>query len=677
MRIRTSVTMLLMLIASAIYSQKEFTKAQKYLSLKAFDLAVQSYQDALAKYPDFAEGYAELARAYTMLNKLPEALSAYEKAFAKSNDMLPIYKLQYADVLKKMGMYDKSKVILDSYAAHDPEKAKYLQASVEQAKLLLQKEEQYDILNFDGNSNESDFGSSFFNDKIIFCSFRNDIVRPEAKINESYINAPGNEIFAKSLRNRGNEKLGFLRADNMATERIGPITYTRNGNMMAFTRNSFTSGSNQIYSDDSDMSIYIAKTTESGDYTVFQPFSYNQIEYSYAFPCLSNDGSAMYFSSNRPGGYGGFDIYVSYYRDGTWTSPENLGKQINSIGNEITPYFDGLTLYFSSDYLMGLGGYDVFKTWVDNGTWVAAQNMGKGINSPSDDYYLTPNFEEGNYYFTSNRLGGRGKDDIYIARSISQKEELMLASNAEINVPAAVDLQNLTKAPSDISSSEKVTMTKGDAQVVATSEMEKSIDLSDARQILIVKTSLGDIHAENALSQVYFIQLASLQKTDGNVKNFSKVKSYGNLYRFFKDSSVKIKLGFFKDLSLAESILSKVKSEGFRDAFITTDILAYSEYEVIGEADKDSGWIDSYNRESSFKVKLASYLDPMKFDVESVNTLGRLEQWSKGKWTIFILGGYDSLESAQRARLTALNKGFKDAEIVEDAKGVLKRVSLR
>lgn len=664
--------------------QGEFKKAEKLLNLKAFDLAIKNYQTALAKYPDNAEGYAGLAESYMMTNQLLEALKAYERAFALKANIDPKYKLQYAMTLKKVGLYDLAESVFYEYSETDPTLANHLLASNEYAKSILQAPDQYDILNFEFNSDQSDFGVSFYKDQIIFSSFRKDLKREMEKKNDSYIRKSGNQLF-KVEREGADRKVSFLRPDFKEIYNIGPLSYSKDGRMVAYMRNTFTSGSNQIFSDEPNMSIYIALTNEDGDFTDEKPFPYNQIEYSYAFPNLGFNGKALYFASNRPGGLGGFDLYVSYFKDGSWSKPENLGPQINTAGNEISPFFDGEQLYFASDFHYGLGGYDNFVARVSDGVWTEAENMGKGINSPSDDYYLTPDVSGGTIYFASNRLGGRGKDDIYIGHLLKAQEPLMALDEV---VPEAVDLEELAMA----NKSDEANMDPGmdialdEAKVVAVSaeesvailSEEELLDISDAR--LISVTTSPEEAPLDEFAEVYFIQLASLTQSEGRIASYNNLSTYGQLYRFFKSSSVKIRLGYFGTRDEAEGVLRNVKSKGYNDAFITRDVLASSNYEVLQSSSfetDEEGWVNDYNPESSYKVKLASYLDPLKFQVDNVLDLGRLEQWTKGQWTIFILGGFETIDEARQARIKAINRGFVDAELVEDDRGILSRVKER
>lgn len=123
------------------------------------------------------------------------------------------------------------------------------------------------------------------------------------------------------------------------------------------------------------------------------------------------------FASDRPGGYGGFDLYISFFSGGSWSKPSNLGPTINSYYNERFPFLtkDGLTLYFSSDNLESIGGYDVFTSTYDTGSqsWPAPVNLGPPINSPLNDTYLVLAPDGMTGYLSSDRFGGYGEEDIY------------------------------------------------------------------------------------------------------------------------------------------------------------------------------------------------------------------------------------------------------------------------
>jgi len=134
-------------------------------------------------------------------------------------------------------------------------------------------------------------------------------------------------------------------------------------------------------------------------------------------PSISADGNVLYFSSNRPGGFGGKDIWYSRMKaDGTWGIPVNMGKTINTEGNEMSPFihFDGKTLYFASDGRPGMGGYDIYMSKMqDDSTWSEPKNLGYPINTYNDEMGLVIDVTGTTAYFSSNRDNGNGKDIFY------------------------------------------------------------------------------------------------------------------------------------------------------------------------------------------------------------------------------------------------------------------------
>jgi flagellar motor protein MotB len=131
-------------------------------------------------------------------------------------------------------------------------------------------------------------------------------------------------------------------------------------------------------------------------------------------PSISADGRTLFFSSSRPGGFGGKDIWLTRLNENNkWTEPVNLGSEINTAGNEMSPFihFDGKTLYFASDGLTGMGGYDLFVTRMkDDSTWTTPQNLGYPINTFNDEMGLIIESGGKKAYFSSTRDKSKGKD---------------------------------------------------------------------------------------------------------------------------------------------------------------------------------------------------------------------------------------------------------------------------
>lgn len=144
---------------------------------------------------------------------------------------------------------------------------------------------------------------------------------------------------------------------------------------------------------------------------------------NHAQPFLSSDGKKLYFASDAKDGFGKKDLYVSEWKDGQWQFPSNLGRRINTEGNEMFPYIDNEgNLFFSSDFLPGMGGLDIFEAkWV-KGEYQTPENLQYPMNSGADDFAITfiktkPNNSQDEViksgYLSSDRKGGSGKDDIY------------------------------------------------------------------------------------------------------------------------------------------------------------------------------------------------------------------------------------------------------------------------
>lgn len=162
--------------------------------------------------------------------------------------------------------------------------------------------------------------------------------------------------------------------------------------------------------------LYMAYTADS-NWSVPQSFgaTINTPAYE-GMPCLSPDNRELYFVSNREGGYGGMDIWVSRFENGLWQAPRNLGPNINTAGNETAPFLhiDNNTLYFSSDGRTGFGGADLFFSQkVTDSTWSVARNMGMPINSAADESSLCVSIDGKHIYFSSDREKAAGDFDVY------------------------------------------------------------------------------------------------------------------------------------------------------------------------------------------------------------------------------------------------------------------------
>ena len=217
-----------------------------------------------------------------------------------------------------------------------------------------------------------------------------------------------------------NDGVGFLRDDNdfvieLQSERKmkfnnGPFCICPEGRYIYFTSEVETGKRSQDRNFVNRNGIFIAELSGNQMLNV-QPFCYNSLEYDVGQPSLSADGKTLYFASNKPGGYGGSDIYYCELVNGEWTEPVNLGPEVNSSASENYPYIHSFDrLYFSSDREGGFGKLDIYSTNKINGKWRKAILMPEPINSAADDFAFVIDHDMQKGYFTSNRISS---DDIY------------------------------------------------------------------------------------------------------------------------------------------------------------------------------------------------------------------------------------------------------------------------
>ncbi|MCB9187195.1 MAG: PD40 domain-containing protein [Flavobacteriales bacterium] len=167
----------------------------------------------------------------------------------------------------------------------------------------------------------------------------------------------------------------------------------------------------------SDSGVNVLKIIQAqlinGEWSNITELPVNNIQYSCTHPSISPDGKTMYFVSNMPGGQGGYDIYrITQNGIGTWSKPLNLGPKVNTAGNEMFPHFFNGSLYFASNGAVGLGGFDIYTSKLEEDGFSKMENIGPGLNSSKDDFaVLFRNDESG--YVSSNRDGDNGYDRIY------------------------------------------------------------------------------------------------------------------------------------------------------------------------------------------------------------------------------------------------------------------------
>ncbi|WP_316805656.1 OmpA family protein [Pedobacter nototheniae] len=419
-------------------ADKEF---EQYNYEKAIDLYEQAYKKKATLHA--AE---QLAACYKFQNNYKQTESWYaiaagmEKSSAENT-------LEYAKALQTNSKYSEAKIQYNKYADLNKNlnpslKSMWLRSC--DSAIRWMKEPKPVIINNEKalNSPQSDWGAVMQNGMVVFSSDRGVKGKDEQNGNKPFLKFDGVKEPNKNIYGwTGNHYLRLYSKNstdsvslfpvNAGTEyHVGPASFTQNGDEMYFTltripekldytKVKILKGKQATV----NIEIYSSKKDVSGKWTTPVAFTYNKVnEYSVGDPFITADGQSLYFSSNMPGGKGGTDLYVSQKTDaGDWGLPINL-KEINTEGNERSPYFDtNNNFYFSSDGRVGMGGLDIFSAKLISGKISEPQNLGYPMNSPQDDF--TFNLTTANTgFFSSNRTDGLGEDDIY-----SFTQQLILA----------------------------------------------------------------------------------------------------------------------------------------------------------------------------------------------------------------------------------------------------------
>ncbi|QDW22507.1 OmpA family protein [Flavobacterium sp. KBS0721] len=401
------------------YAQDSKTAAgdKKYDSYAYID-AIKTYERVVQKGYKSEDMFKKLGNSYYFNSDFDGAAKWYGELFAMNTSVEPEYYYRYAQSLKSTGQIDKANKILSEFNAKfkNDNRGKLYKEDVNYLDQIKANSGRYTIEDAGINSKYSDYGSFVYDNKIYFASARdtgNFSQRKHKWTNEYFTNLYFADVDATTGKSVKVNK--FKTSINTKFHESSPA-FTKDGKTVYFTRNNYVNGKkgkdeNKI----TLIKIYKATLDNNGKWGNSIELPFNSDNYSVGHPALSADGKTLYFASDMPGTFGQSDIYKVSINGESYGAPQNLGTSINTEGKETFPYVTSENeIYFASDGHPGLGGLDVFVGNIeDNGTISNIQNVGSDINSPKDDfaYNIDPVSRRG--YFSSNKDGGQGSDDIY------------------------------------------------------------------------------------------------------------------------------------------------------------------------------------------------------------------------------------------------------------------------
>jgi outer membrane protein OmpA-like peptidoglycan-associated protein len=271
----------------------------------------------------------------------------------------------------------------------------------------------YSVKSLDANSENSDFGTTFYGKgKIVFSSSRkNGISNKKWDGNDQ----PFLDLYIGDVHENGEiTKVKPFSSSVNSKYHDAMVAFSPDLKDIYFTSNNYMNG--KVKSN--NLKIFKASIGSSGNRINIVTLPFNNDDYSTGHPFITNDGKKLYYISDMPGGYGGTDIYVVTINDGHYGAPKNLGPTVNSKYKEYTPFVDGNILYFSSNKPGGKGGFDIYMTKLDESI-PEPINLGKPMNSKGDDISFIIDNQTQTGYFSSNRRGGKGDDDIYSFKQVT------------------------------------------------------------------------------------------------------------------------------------------------------------------------------------------------------------------------------------------------------------------
>lgn len=396
--------------------QAKIKRADKDYENFAYIDAIKTYERVAEKGYKNVEMFKKLGNAYYFNAEFDKAEKWYAELFAMVQEVEPEYYYRYCQSLKAIGKYDQANMMLDAFneKSGNDLRARLYNQQKDYLKVIEENSGRFVIENAGINSGYQDYGTAFFKNQLVFASSRTS-KGMSMKIHK-WNNQPFTSMFASNVDGDGNLQEPERFQPNIDTkfDEATPV-FTNDGTTLYFTRSNYTDGKKRK-SDDrvTKLKLYKATLSESGNFTNVTELPFNSDQYSTAHPALSPDEKTLYFASDMPGTYGQSDLYkVSINEDGSFGAPENLGPAINTEGKETFPFISNdHELYFSSDGHPGLGGLDVFVSKIGD-NFKEVINIGAPINGPMDDFAFLIDTKTQVGFFSSNREGGLGYDDIY------------------------------------------------------------------------------------------------------------------------------------------------------------------------------------------------------------------------------------------------------------------------
>ena len=415
---KTILTAFICIVSLSILGQSgKLKKADNHFDRLSYAYAAELYEELIGSEVDSPELKSKLAQSYMKMDNYTKSAEYFSKMI-DSPEAKPEDYYNYSYVLKQTGNYAESDKWMTKYSqtAMADSRSELFLADTEYRTKIEKNQAFFSLENLTLNTSSADFGG-YYNpteDQFYFSSARNK--RAFVKNEWSWDANRFLDLYKVSVSNENTigEPSKVSKINTKYHE--GPLVFAPDGKTVYFTRNNISSGKKRR--DDQNiqnLKIYMATVDANGNWVNEIEFPFNSKDYSVGHPSISKDGKTLYFVSDKPGGFGGADIYkTEILGNNSFGEIVNLGSKINTEGQEMFPFADNENrLFFSTDGHPGMGGLDVFVAFMNEKEIGKVLNIGLPVNSRFDDFAFTMSKDFQHGFVSSNRDGGKGSDDIY------------------------------------------------------------------------------------------------------------------------------------------------------------------------------------------------------------------------------------------------------------------------
>jgi outer membrane protein OmpA-like peptidoglycan-associated protein len=476
-------------------------KADKQFNNLAYMSSVETYQKT--GEPSDAQSIRQMANSYRLNGDYNAAANYFQLLMSdnpSNEDML-----HFGQSLLAIGKCEDAVKWFKKYQSEAGEVATKRHFITDCNELAAFTKQNISVTPLSGiNSELLDFAAVPFRGGVVFTSSRGD----GKGCRDSWTGTGYTDMYLAKTNDGKIENISPFNENTNQRYHDGVATFNKAGTVMYFTRNQTDKGeSNTRF-----LKIFSSKF-RSGNWSEGEEININSDEFSTCHPTLSSDGKRLYFASDRNGGKGGMDIWVSELQNGKWTSPKNVSA-INTAGNETFPFInDQNVLFFASDGQKGIGGLDIFK--LENETVV---NLGTPINSSFDDFAYFEKEGTQSGFLSSNRKGGLGgDDDIYQWNQLTINE----IEKPKEATPITYDTPNKTLDKPNFPSTYKIKIIAIDAKngqpltqpmiTIAGADIKPKPELRNNIEMEIYPNAQYTILAENEGYQAHTVNISGIE----------------------------------------------------------------------------------------------------------------------------------------------------------------------